>query len=162
MASKTIIDALNNQINFEIASGYLYLSMAAYADSANFGGFSHWLKLQAKEEYSHAMKMYKYVNDCGGKVVYKAIEQPESEFKSLEEIFEKVLAHEKKVTSLINKLYELSLKENDYATQVFLQWFITEQIEEEKHASEILDRLKMLGNQYHSLMMVDRQLSMRQ
>jgi ferritin len=162
MASKSIIDALNNQINHEISSGYLYLSMATYADSVSFGGFAHWLKLQAKEELSHAMKIYGYVNDCGGKVELKAIEQPATQFKSLIEVFEKVLAHEKMVTALINKLYELAIKENDYATQINMQWFVSEQVEEEKNASEILGQLKNVGDSYASLMMIDRHLAVRQ
>jgi ferritin len=162
MASKSMIDALNNQINHEILSGYLYLSMASYADSINFSGFAHWLKLQAKEELNHAMKIYGYVNDCGGKVDLKAIEQPETQFKSLKEIFEKVLAHEKKITALINKLYELAVKESDYATQINMQWFVSEQVEEEKNASAILEQLKNVGDSYQSLMMIDRNLAIRQ
>jgi ferritin len=162
MASKSMIESLNNQINHEISSGYLYLSMASYADSINFGGFAHWLKFQAKEELAHAMKMYGYVNDCGGKVDLKAIEQPETQFKSLKEIFEKVLAHEKKITVLINKLYELAIKENDYATQINMQWFVSEQVEEEKHASDILEQLKNIGESYTSLIMIDRHLATRQ
>jgi len=162
MASKGMIEALNAQINHEISSGYFYLSMATYVDSINFGGFAHWLKLQAKEELSHAMKIYGYVNDIGGKVELKAIEQPETQFKSLIEIFEKVLAHEKKVTSLINSLYALAVKENDYATQINMQWFITEQVEEEKNASEILEQLKNIGDKYSSLMIIDRHLAARQ
>lgn len=162
MASKIMIEALNNQINHEISSGYLYLSMASYADSINFGGFAHWLKVQAKEEQAHAMKIYEYVYNCGGKVELKAIEQPETQFKSLVDVFEKVLAHEKKVTALINKLYELASKESDYATQINLQWFISEQVEEEKNVADILDKLKMMGDHYASLMMIDRHLATRQ
>jgi len=162
MISKNVVEALNNQINHELASGYLYLSMASYADSINFGGFAHWLKLQAKEEFEHAMKIYDYLNDCGEKVELKGIEQPETKFNSLKEVFEKVLAHEKKVTSLINKLYELAVKENDYATQIKMQWFVSEQIEEEKNASDILEQLKNIGDHYGSLIMLDRHLASRQ
>jgi ferritin len=162
MASKAMIESLNKQINNEISSSYLYLSMAAHCDANNFGGFANWLKLQAKEEMEHAMKFYKLINSLGGEVILKAIPQPETEFKSLLEITEKVLKHEKGVTAAINGLYEQALKENDYATQINLQWFINEQIEEEENASELVHQVKNVGDNYTSLMIIDAKLAKRQ
>jgi ferritin len=161
MLKKSLLDALNQQINHEMYSGYFYMSMATYCESINLKGAASWLKNQSKEEWAHAMKLYDYVTDAGEKVALEAIAKPPSEFKSLLNIFETVLEHEKKVTAGINKLYELSLKENDYATQIYLQWFVTEQVEEEKNASEIIAQLKMVGDHPVSLLMMDRQLGSR-
>lgn len=161
MASKSMIDALNHQINNEISSGYIYLSMASYCEANSFHGFANWLKAQAKEELEHAMKFYKLINSLGGAVTLTAIPQPETQFKSLVEIFEKVLNHEKAVTKSINALYEQATKENDYATQINLQWFVTEQIEEEENASDILHLLQNIGDNYPSLMMIDSKLAKR-
>ncbi len=161
MLSKTLQKALNEQIQKEFYSSYLYLSMAAYAESMNLPGFAHWLKLQQQEEHGHAMKLYKYVNERGGRVELLGIDQPPVEFKSPTALFEEVLQHEQYITESINKLYEKALKENDYATQVMLQWFISEQVEEEATASEILETLKMAGEKGQSLLMLDRQLARR-
>jgi ferritin len=161
MLKKSILDALNNQINQEMYSGYFYMSMATHCESINFPGAAQWLKLQSKEEWAHAMKLYDYVGAAGEKVVLESIPKPPAEFKSLVNVFETVLEHEKKVTSLINKLYETSLKENDYATQIYLQWFVTEQVEEEKNATEIITQLKMIGEHPASLFMMDKHLGSR-
>ncbi|MBF0586466.1 ferritin [Prosthecochloris sp. N3] len=161
MLSKALQKALNDQIQKEFYSSYLYLSMAAYAESMNLPGFAHWLKLQQQEEHGHAMKFYKYVNERGGRVELQAIEQPQAEFPSPTAMFEEVLKHEQFITASINKLYEKALKENDYATQVMLQWFIEEQVEEEASASEILETLKMAGEKGQALLMLDRQLARR-
>ncbi|ARM30413.1 ferritin [Prosthecochloris sp. HL-130-GSB] len=161
MLSKTLQKALNEQIQKEFYSSYLYLSMAAYAESKNLPGFAHWLKMQQQEEHGHAMKFYKYVNERGGRVELLALEQPPADFASPTAMFEEVLKHEQYITSSINKLYEKALKENDYATQVMLQWFIEEQVEEEASASEILETLKMAGEKGQALLMLDRQLARR-
>jgi ferritin len=161
MLSKTLQNAFNDQINHELSSSYLYLSMAAYAESLNLPGFANWLKIQTKEESGHAMKLYKFVNERGGRVELQKIEQPPLEFKSPTALFEEVLKHERKITVLINKLYEVALKEKDYAAQVLLHEFITEQVEEEASASAILETLKMAGEKGHALIMMDRQLARR-
>jgi ferritin len=161
MLNKTIQDALNEQIKNEIYSGYLYLAMAAYSESVNLGGFAHWMRAQAQEEMGHAMKMFSYINERGGRVLLQAIAQPPAEFESPLDVFHKTLEHEQHVTKLIHDLYALSLRENDYATQMFLQWFITEQVEEEKNATEIVNLLERIGGQAQGLVMLDRQLAQR-
>ena len=161
MLSKTLQKAFNEQINKEFYSAHLYLSMAAYAESLNLPGFAHWLKLQQKEEFGHAMQFYKYINERGGRVELGAIEQPPADFKSPTALFQEVLNHERSITASINKLYEKALKENDYASQVMLHELINEQVEEEATASEILETLKMAGEKGQALLMLDRQLARR-
>ena len=161
MLSKTMMKALNEQINHELYSSYLYLSMAAYCEAANLPGFAQWMKVQSGEETKHGMKIYNYVNDRDGKVILQAIDQPPTDFKSPIDMFTKAYQHEQKVSGLITKLYELAVKENDYPTQMMLQWFITEQVEEEKTANDIVEQLKMIGDVPVSLMMMDRQLGAR-
>jgi ferritin len=159
--SKKLQDAINAQIRDELYSAYLYLSMAAYSEEANLPGFAHWMRLQNQEEVSHAMKLFDYVNERGGRVVLHAIDQPPTDFESPLSTFEMTLEHEQKVTGLIHNLYELALDEKDYPTQVMLQWFIEEQVEEEDSASQILETLKMIGKQGHALVMFDRALGQR-
>jgi len=161
MLSKPVQDAINDQIKNELFSAYLYLSMAAHFESTNLSGFAHWMKIQATEEVKHAMKFFEYVNERGGKVTLKAIEQPTTEFKTPLDIFKMAHKHEQKVTAMIHKLYELSLKENDYPSQVMLQWFIKEQVEEEKTAEGIVEQLKMAGDSSAALLMADRQFAAR-
>ncbi|NTU97677.1 MAG: ferritin [Chlorobiaceae bacterium] len=161
MLSKKLQKAFNDQINHEFSSSYLYLSMAAYALSQNLPGFAHWLKMQTAEEKGHAMKLYNYVAERGGRIELQALEQPPVEFSSPIALFEEVLKHERKITAFINKLYEAALDERDYASQVVLHWFIQEQVEEEAAASEILETLKMAGEKGHALIMMDRQLARR-
>ena len=128
---------------------------------ADVSFFASWMKKQALEEQEHAMKFFDYVNERGGRVVLEAIDKPETEFGKPVEVFAEVLAHEQKVTGLINALYETALEEKDYASQSFLQWFIDEQVEEEDSASGILETLKMIGDKGHALIMFDRQLAQR-
>lgn len=161
MLSKKMQDALNEQIRHELGSAYIYLSMAAYCESKNLPGFAHWMKLQAQEELGHAMRFYKYINERGGRVVLQALEQPPVEFESPQDVFAKTLAHEQFITGRINELYALALAEKDYATQSFLTWFIDEQVEEEAHATEIVETLKMVGDKGQALIMLDRQLARR-
>jgi ferritin len=161
MLSKSLQDAINNQINLELYSAYVYLSMAAHFESENLGGFANWMRAQYQEETGHAMKFFKYVYDRGGKVILKTIEQPAVKFKAPLDVFHLVLEHEQKVTASINKLYELAVKEKDYASQTFLQWYINEQVEEEKNATDIINMLEMIGTTPISLMMADKQLGAR-
>jgi ferritin len=161
MLSKPMQDAINEQIKNEMYSGYLYLSMAAHFESTNLPGFAHWMKIQATEEVKHAMKFFEYIVERGGKVTLKAIDQPPADFKAPIEIFKQAYKHEQKVTATIHKLYELALKENDYPSQVMLQWFIKEQVEEEKNAEGIVEQLKMAGDSSAALLMADRQFAAR-
>ncbi|MEW6062564.1 MAG: ferritin [Bacteroidota bacterium] len=161
MLSQTLLKALNEQINHEMYSSYLYLSMAAYCESRNFPGFAQWMKMQSKEEATHAMKIYDFIHNRNASVTLLAINQPPSDFKSPLTMFEQTLEHERKISGFINKLYELAVKENDYPTQVMLQWFITEQVEEEKTALGIVEQLKLVGDSPVSLLMMDRQLGTR-
>ena len=161
MLSKAIQDAINEQINKELFSSYLYLAMSTYYAESNFSGFASWMKVQSSEEYGHAMKFYSYVIERNGHVELETIEKPHAKFKSPVDVFKQVLEHEKKVTAMINKLYELAIKEKDYPTQIMLEWFITEQLEEEKSAGDILEQLKMIGDSSVSLIMMDRQLAAR-
>ena len=158
MISKNLQAAINTQIRNEYYSSYLYLSMSAYCESINYSGFSAWLRRQSEEELTHALRLYDYLLDRDGRVVLDSIEQPPSEFGSLLEIFQQVLDHEKEVTSMINSLYELALSENDHATSVELQWFINEQVEEEKTASDIVENLKLAGKNSAALLMIDEKL----
>jgi len=161
MLNKTVERAINEQIQAELYSAYLYLSMAAYSAAANLPGFAHWMKVQSQEETEHAMKFFNYVNERGGRVMLKALDQPPVEFESPVDLFKKVLEHEQLVTGLINDLYELAVKENDYATQVLLHWFIEEQVEEEASAAQIVETLKMAGDKGNALIMVDKGLTKR-
>ncbi len=161
MVKKIIEDAINAQIKNELYSAYFYLSMSAYCTSINMRGSAHWLRLQYNEELSHAMRLFDFLTNRGGRVALQAIDQPPQNYKSLLDVFEKVLAHEQKVTAMINELYELAVKENDYPTQIEMQWFINEQVEEESTASEIIEKLKMVGDQGPALLMIDAHLGKR-
>jgi ferritin len=161
MLSKTMQDALNEQIQKEYQSSYLYLAMAAYCEASNLPGSAAWMRIQSQEELKHAMKLYDHIVDRGGRVMLQAIQQPPVEYKSALDIFEKALAHEQLVTASIHKLYALSLKENDYPAQIMLQWFVTEQVEEEKSAGLVVEQLKAVGESKTSLMLLDRHLGKR-
>lgn len=162
MISKTLQNALNNQIQSETYSSYLYMAMAAYADSKNFKGIAKWFKVQSQEEWMHAIKFYDFLIERGATVIFKAIEQPPSDFKSILHVFEATLEHEKKVTASINKLYELALKENDYPTQIMLHWFIDEQVEEEANVTEIIEKIKLVGEKGGSILWIDKELGKRE
>ena len=152
---------MNDQINKELYSSYLYLSMAAYFEDKNLPGFAHWMRIQEAEEREHAMKFYDFILERGGKVTLKAIDAPKTEWKSTLEVAEEVAAHEAKVTASIHALYELALKEKDYPAQVMLQWFITEQVEEEKNAAEIVANLKLIEDRGTAVLMLDHRLGKR-
>jgi len=155
MLSKKIQTALNKQINSEFFSSYLYLSMSAYCESLNLDGFSSFLIRQSDEERDHGMRLYNFVLDREGQVELDKIEKPPSKFKSLTDVFERVYKHETEVTKIIYKLYDLAVRENDYSTQVELQWFISEQVEEEKTAHNILEQIKRAGDDGPALLMLD-------
>ena len=161
MLSKKMEKALNGQINAELYSSYLYLAMSAYFESTGLGGFSRWMQAQAQEELLHAMKFYHFVNERGGRVVLDMIEAPTSKWKTPMAVFQATYAHEQKVTGLINSLVDLAVKEKDHATNSFLQWFVTEQVEEEATANEIVDKLKLVADAPGGLFMLDRELGAR-
>lgn len=158
---KNVQKAMNEQINKELYSSYLYLSMSAYCESEGFPGCAKWLSVQSEEEHDHAMKIYHFIHERGGKVELDAIDKPKSDFKNLSSLFTMVLEHEQKVSASITALYETAMKANDYPSQIMLQWFITEQVEEEKNANEIVDLLKKVGESPVSLLMFDRQMGAR-
>lgn len=162
MLAKTVQDAINNQINMEFVSSYIYLSMSAHFEHENLPGFAKWMFVQGEEERLHAMKLFNFINDRGGRVTLQAIPQPPVEFGSPLEVFQKALEHEQKVSASINNLYGLAAKENDYAAQVMLQWFVNEQVEEEKTATQIVEQLKRIGNDGPALLLLDREMGARQ
>ena len=159
--SKKMEEALNKQINAELYSAYLYLAMAAYFESTNLSGFARWMELQAEEEKQHAMKLYHYIVERGGRVVLDAIQKPQTEWKSPLDVFEAVYAHEQHVTSLIYNLADIARQEKDYATEVMLHWFIKEQVEEEANASSILERIKMVKDSVNGILQYDKILGKR-
>jgi ferritin len=154
-------DAINDQIQKELYSSYLYLSMSAYFADRNLSGFAHWMRVQEAEEREHAMKLYDFILERGGKVNLKAIDAPKTEWTSTLEVAEEVAAHEAKVTASIYALYETALKEKDYPAQVMLQWFISEQVEEEKNAAEIVANLKLIEKGGTAVYVLDHQLGKR-
>ncbi|MBN2311264.1 MAG: ferritin [Candidatus Hydrogenedentes bacterium] len=162
MISKKMEKALNKQINLELYSAYIYAAMAADFDAKNLPGFAQWMKAQTQEEVAHAMKFYGYVNEAGGRVVLDAIEKPPASYASPLKAFEASLKHERVVTKSIYHLVDLAKEESDHATSVFLQWYVAEQVEEEAHADAILQRLKMVGEAGHGILMIDRELGQRQ
>ena len=161
MINKSMQDAMNEQINKELFSSYLYLSMAAYFEDKNLPGFANWMRVQADEERAHAMKFYDFILERGGRVYLKAIDAPKTDWNSNLEVAEEVAAHEAMVTASINDLYELALKEKDYPSQVLLQWFVTEQVEEESSAAQIVADLKLIDDRGTAVLMLDRQLGER-
>jgi ferritin len=161
MIGKAMQDAINDQINKELYSSYLYLSMAAYFENQNLPGFAHWMHIQEGEEREHGMKFYNHLVERGGRVQLKAIAAPGTDWKTSLELFEEVAAHEAKVTASINALYELALKEKDYPAQVLLQWFINEQVEEEKNAAEIVANLQLIDARGTAVWMLDHNLAKR-
>ncbi|MBN1606013.1 MAG: ferritin [Polyangiaceae bacterium] len=156
MLSKTLENGFNDQIQKEFYSSYLYLAMAAHFESANLPGFASWMKKQADEERSHGMRLWEHVYDRGGKVELKAIEQPPAAFGTPLEVLQQVLAHEQKVTSSINALYASAFSEGDVAALACLQWFVTEQVEEEKTASELIEQLRMAGDHGFGALFMDK------
>jgi len=161
MLTEKVKKALNDQVNAEMYSAYLYLAMSAYFDSIDLPGFAKWMKMQAQEEMIHTMKMYDYVIERGGRVLLGAIEAPPSEWDGPLDAFKATLEHEQKVTGLINNLVNIAISESDHATNIFLQWFVSEQVEEESNVTAVLQQLKMVGGQGQGLFMMDRELGSR-
>jgi ferritin len=161
MISASMQDSINEQINKELFSSYLYLSMAAYFEEKNLPGFAHWMSLQSAEEREHAMKFYEHLVDRGGRVMLKAIAAPATDWPSNLNVFKEAQAHEAKVTQSIHNLYEQALAEKDFPAQVLLQWFITEQVEEEKNAAEIVSQLELIEARGTAVMMLDHRLAKR-
>jgi ferritin len=161
MFGEAIQNAMNEQMKNEFFAAYQYLSMAAYCESENLPGFAHWMRTQAREETEHAMKFYDFILNRNGHVVLQAIDEPVVEFGSPLEVFERALEHEQRVTAMINDLYGVAAGENDYASQTFLQWFVTEQVEEEKNTGDVVETLKMIGDKSEALFLLDRELARR-
>jgi len=161
MMSPKMQDALNRQINAELFSSYLYLSMSAWFETAGLAGMARWMQGQAAEEQGHAMRLFAFINERDGRVVLEAIEKPKAEWNSPLEVFEEAYQHEQKVTALIDGLVDLAAGEKDHATGSFLQWFVNEQVEEESTARTICDKLKLVGDHGPALLMVDAELGRR-
>lgn len=161
MLDEKMQEALNAQLVAELYSSYLYLSMSAYLDATNLPGFAHWMRAQAQEETSHAMKFYQYVNERGGRVTLGPIEAPPSQWDSPLAVFEAVFRHEQKVTGLINDLAKLAEQQADHAANAFLQWFVAEQVEEESSADEIVQKLKLAAAASDALLSIDHELGQR-
>ena len=161
MINKKMQDALNEQINAEFYSAYLYLSMAAYFESTNLPGFATWMRAQTQEELLHAMKIYDYVNERGDRITLKSIAEPPSEWKSPLDAFEAAYGHEQKVTGLINGLVKLANEEKDIAANTFLQWFVHEQVEEEESAETVVNKLKQVADASDGMNMLDNEMGQR-
>lgn len=161
MIKKAVEKALNNQLNAELYSSYLYLSMSSWFSSQNLNGFANWMRVQAQEELMHAIKFYDYLIQRDGRVLLVAVDAPPTGWDSPEAVFEHTYQHEQKVTELINDLVDLSISEKDHATHMVLQWFVDEQVEEESSASDILGKVKMLKESRSGIYMLDRELSQR-
>jgi ferritin len=161
MLNQKIQDAINDQINAELYSAYLYYSMAAHFESISLKGFAHWMRVQALEEMSHVHKFFSYVHDRGGRVLLKPIEAPPSDWASPLEVFEQTYSHEVKVTGLINKLMDAALAESDHASCNFLQWFVGEQVEEEASADEAVQKLKLVSKTEGGLFLLDQEMDKR-
>jgi ferritin len=161
MISKKMTAALNKQVKEELYSSYLYLSMSAYADHKNLKGFAHWLRLQAAEENEHGLRIMDYLLSIGEPVVLEAIDKPPTQFGTPKAMFEAILKHEQKVTALIHKLYDAAVAEQDYRTQIMLQWFVTEQIEEEEQVQEVLARIVAVDEKMSAILWIDKELKKR-
>jgi len=161
MLSEKMNVAINEQINKELFSEYLYLSMSAWFESEGLPGFASWMAVQAQEEHFHAMKLYGYINERGGRVILEAIDKPESEFGNPAKAFDATMEHEQFITSSINGLVDLAIELKDHATNQFLQWYVEEQVEEEASAQGIIDKLKWIGDNGNALLMMDRELGAR-
>ena len=161
MLSSVMQDAINEQINNELFSSYSYLSMSAYCEQQRFTGCAHWMRLQSQEEYGHAMRIYDFLLARNGRVILSPIAQPQVDFETVSDVFEKAYAQEQMVTEQIDRLYELAFKEKAFAALVELEWFITEQVEEEKTAREIVHKFQLIKDDPASLLDLDRELGER-
>lgn len=162
MIKPKILNILNKQINEELYSSYLYLSMSSYFSSLNLDGFAKWMRMQSQEENAHGMKIYDYILQRDGKVVLTKIETPKAIWKSPLEVFQETLKHEQHISSCIHNIVNLAIQEKDHATTQFFQWFVGEQVEEEANAASILDKVNMVGDNKGGLYMLDREMGQRQ
>lgn len=161
MLKKSVEAAINQQINAEFHSAYLYLSMSSYCQSIGMAGCANWLKVQYQEELAHATHFFDYVLERGGRVILTPIAAVETEFKSVMQVFEETLQHELKVTGLINNLMDTAIRESDHACKSFLQWFVDEQVEEEANVEQILNNLRLINGEGQGLLMMDREMQAR-
>ncbi len=161
MLAKSLEDAMNAQITNEMFAANQYLAMSAYLEDRSLPGFAHWMRVQDEEEREHAMKFYDFIHDRGARATIGAVPQPVVTFDSPLDVFQKALAHEQNVSGQINNIYALAVRENDFASQAFLNWFVAEQVEEEKNAQQLIDTLKMIGERGDALVMLDRELGTR-
>lgn len=161
MLAKQMEEALNEQVNREMYSAYLYMSMSTYSSTIGLKGFANWFMVQFHEEMLHAMKIYEYILRQGGKPVLKQIQEPPAAFESVLEMFKKTLAHEQFVTKCINDLIDLAIANRDHASQAFLQWYVTEQVEEEETDNDIINQLTMIGKSNDGLFMLDKEMATR-
>lgn len=161
MLTKKLQDALNEQINKEFFSEYMYLSMSAYLESIEMEGFANYFNVQAQEEHFHAMKMFNFVHDKGGRVILKPLGEPKAKFKSVLEVIEEALEHERYITKSINELMDTAIKENDHSVKSFLDWYVDEQVEEEATMSKLIAKLKMINGEGLGLLTIDNELSSR-
>ena len=161
MLGKKVEDALNAQMNREFYSSYLYLSMSAHFESNSLKGFAHWLRIQAKEELEHAMKFYDYTTQRGARPALRQIDAPTSKWKTHAAVFEDAYKHEQKVTKYISELVDLARAEVDHATEVFLQWFVNEQVEEEMNASDIENKMKLAEDSWAAILVIDSEVGKR-
>ena len=162
MISRRLEEELNKQLNAEMYSAYLYLSMSAYLSKENLNGFSHWMQLQFEEEQAHAMKFFQYILDRGGNVKLEVINQPRLDWDGIVDVFENIYKHEQHITSLINNLVDIAIQEKDHATVAMLQWYVSEQVEEEASVSELLHQLIIIDGKGSGLFMLDREAKARQ
>ncbi len=161
MLNDNILNALNEQINREMYSAYLYMSMSSYSDSVGLKGFANWFMVQYHEEMLHAMKIYEYIQRHGSQPILKPLAGPPTTFESPLDMFEKTLEHEQFITRSINDLTDLAIAEKDHATRIFLEWYVTEQVEEENNDNEIIAQLKLIKDNSQGLIMLDRELAQR-
>ncbi len=161
MLNEKLLRALNEQINREMYSAYLYMSMSSYSDTVGLKGFANWFMVQYHEEMLHAMKIYEYIQHQGKQPILKALAGPPTTFESPLDMFEKTLEHEQFITRSINDLSDLAIAEKDHATRIFLEWYVTEQVEEENNDNEIIAQLKLIKDNSQGLMMLDRELAQR-
>jgi len=159
--NEKLLKALNKQINMEWYSGYLYLSMATYFEAQNLSGFASWMDAQAHEEFGHAMKIYGYIHSRLGRVTLKGIDAPKTDWESPLAVFEDAFAHEQAVTASISSIVDLAMDIKDHATRNFLNWFVSEQVEEEESVDKVVQKLKMVKGMPHGLYMLDRELAQR-
>ena len=159
--STALQEAFNRHINAEFYSSYLYLSMSTYCDSIDLPGFAHWMRVQSQEEYDHAMRLLTYLEDRDGRVTLLPIEQPPNQFDSVEDVMRQTLSHEQHVSQLINQLYAVAAESSDFASQVMLQWFVNEQVEEEKTARDVIASLDKVSGRSDALLLLDREMGAR-